>query len=207
MKKYRDYYFLKAKQEQYPARSVYKLKEIDKNFRIFKSGMRVLDLGAAPGSWSLAAAEAIGPGGKILAADIQKTETAFPDTVTFVRENVFDRSPAFEALLAKMSPFHVVLSDMAPKTTGTKFTDQAHSLELCREALVLARRTLLAGGTFVVKVFMGPDVPQFVREMRENFSAVRMFKPRSSRQESKEVFYIAAGYDGKGGGASLGSLN
>lgn len=198
MKKYRDHFFLKAKQENYPARSVYKLKEIDKNFRIFKPGMKVLDLGAAPGSWSLAAAEAIGPRGTVLGADIQSTVTEFPPNVTFVVEDVFDRSVEFEAALAERAPFHVVMSDMAPKTTGTKFTDQARSLDLCREALCVAEQYLMRGGTFIVKIFMGPDVQDFVREMRNGFTAVKLFKPKSSRAESKEVFYVATGFKGQG---------
>lgn len=198
MKKYRDHFFLKAKQENYPARSVYKLKEIDKNFRIFKPGMKVLDLGAAPGSWSLAAAEAVGPRGSVLGADIQSTVTEFPSNVTFVVEDVFERSAEFEACLAERAPFHVVMSDMAPKTTGTKFTDQARSLDLCREALCVAEQYLIRGGSFVVKIFMGPDVQEFVREMRLCFATVKMFKPKSSRAESKEVFYVAAGFKGRG---------
>lgn len=194
MKKYRDHFFLKAKQEHYPARSVYKLKEIDKNFHLFKPGMKVLDLGAAPGSWSLAAAEAVGPKGRVLGADLQATETAFPPQVTFMQEDVFQPSAAFRECLAELAPFQVVMSDMAPKTTGTKLTDQARSLDLCREALTVARGALEAGGSFVVKIFMGPDVAAFVGEMRQVFSSVRLFKPKSSRPESKEVFYVATGY-------------
>ena len=138
MKEYRDHYFLKAKQENYPARSVYKLKEIDGRFKIFRKGMKVLDLGAAPGSWSLGAAERVGAQGKVLACDIQSTVTVFPPNVEFHQEDVFRRSEAFERQLAETGPFHVVMSDMAPQTTGTKFTDQARSLELCLEALAVA---------------------------------------------------------------------
>ena len=100
MKEYRDHYFLKAKQENYPARSVYKLKEIDGRFKIFRKGMKVLDLGAAPGSWSLGAAERVGAQGKVLACDIQSTVTVFPPNVEFHQEDVFQRSEAFERQLA-----------------------------------------------------------------------------------------------------------
>ena len=127
MKEYRDHYFLKAKQENYPARSVYKLKEIDGRFKIFRKGMKVLDLGAAPGSWSLGAAERVGAQGKVLACDIQSTVTVFPPNVEFHQEDVFRRSETFERQLAETGPFHVVMSDMAPQTTGTKFTDQARA--------------------------------------------------------------------------------
>ncbi|MFV0421240.1 RlmE family RNA methyltransferase [Oleidesulfovibrio sp.] len=196
MKIYRDHYFLKAKRENYPARSVYKLKEIDKRFGIFKQGMRVLDLGAAPGSWSLGAAEKVGPSGKVLGADIQTTETVFPKNVTFMQEDVFERSEEFEEALQKIGPFDVIISDMAPKTTGHKFTDQARSSNLCFEALAVATVHLKTGGSFVVKIFMGPDVEAYVKEMRTLFTSVKSFKPKSSRSESKETFYIGLGYKG-----------
>ncbi len=196
MKKYRDHFFLKAKQEQYPARSVYKLKEIDKRFRIFKKGMRVLDLGAAPGSWSLGAAERVGEDGFVLGADIKDTDTHFPSNVLFMREDVFDRSEAFEALLTEKGPFHVVMSDMAPSTTGHRGTDQARSAALCEEALAVALACLIKGGSFVVKVFMGPDVKALADTLRKHFAVVKSFKPQSSRSESMETFYVALGYKG-----------
>jgi len=194
MKTYRDHYFLKAKQENYPARSVYKLKEIDRRFRIFKKGMRVLDLGAAPGSWSLGAAEKVGPEGFVLGADIQNTDTAFPPNVLFRREDVFARSLEFEALLKEKGPFDVIMSDMAPFTTGHRSTDQARSAALCEEALAVALAYLIKGGSFVVKVFMGPDVKALADELRKSFAVVKSFKPASSRSESMETFYVALGY-------------
>lgn len=195
MKQYRDHYFLKAKQEHYPARSVYKLKEIDSRFHIFSQGMRVLDLGASPGSWSLGAAEKIGSQGKIVACDLQPAEK-LPDQVLFFQENIFERSSEFEAVLHNLAPFHVVMSDMAPKTTGTVFADQARSLELCLEALAVADAYLMDGGSFVVKIFMGPDIQELVHAMRQRFRKVTAFKPKSSRSESKETFYIGLGFTG-----------
>lgn len=194
MKVYRDHYFLKAKQENYPARSVYKLKEIDKRFGLLKQGMHVLDLGAAPGSWSLGAAERIGTKGIVLGADIQTTETQFPENIIFMQEDVFNRSEHFENALREHGPFHVIISDMAPRTTGTKFTDQARSVELCYEALEVALLHLRPGGSFVVKIFMGPDVKPYVDTMRKHFTMVKNFKPMSSRAESKETFYVAMGF-------------
>lgn len=196
MKQYRDHFFLKAKQENYPARSVYKLKEIDNKFKILKKGMRVLDLGAAPGSWSLGASERIGPQGFVLACDIQTTETTFPANVSFLQEDVFNRSPEFEALLRERGPFDVVISDMAPRTTGTKFTDQTRSLELCVEALSVAQLYLAPGGSFVVKIFMGPDLQEMLTPMRKCFTSVKSFKPKSSRAESKETFFVGLGFKG-----------
>ncbi len=190
MKEYRDYYFQKAKQENYPARSVYKLKEINRRFRLFKKGMKVLDLGAAPGSWSLGAAELVGPQGKVIACDIKPAYTVFPDIVSFYQEDVFARSPKFEAVLNCMGPFHIVMSDMAPQTTGSRLTDQTRSYELCCEALNVAQVYLTQGGSFITKLFMGPDMEVFVRSMRPLFARVTSFKPQSSRTESKETFFI-----------------
>jgi len=196
MKNYRDHYFLKAKQQRYPARSVYKLKEIDAKFKLFKPGMKVLDLGAAPGSWSLAAAERIGPSGRVLACDIQATETAFPANVRFLAADVFALPEEFEAALATLAPFDVVMSDMAPGTTGTRFRDQARSYELCCAALGIAARCLKPGAAFVVKIFMGPDLEDFLAAMRKHFAVVKGFKPPSSRAESKETFYVGLGFQG-----------
>lgn len=196
MKEYRDHYFLKAKRENYPARSVYKLKELDAKFHLLKPGMKVLDLGAAPGSWSLGAAEKVGKKGLVLACDIQETETVFPSQVTFMRENVFERSPGFEAKLIESGPFDLVMSDMAPRTTGTRFTDQARSLELALEALAVACLHLKEGGNFVVKIFMGPDIQELLVPMRKAFGTVKSFKPKSSRAESKETFFAGLTFRG-----------
>ena len=201
MKEYRDHYFLKAKRENYPARSVYKLKELDAKFRLLRPGMRVLDLGAAPGSWSLGAAEKVGAKGLVLACDIQSTETVFPPQVLFMREDVFQRSAAFEARLLELGPFDLVISDMAPRTTGTRFTDQARSLELAQEALAVACLHLKRGGNFVVKIFMGPDIQELLAPMRKAFGAVKSFKPKSSRAESKETFFTALSFRGGANGA------
>ncbi len=187
---------MKAKQENYPARSVYKLKELHQRFELFRPGMKVLDLGAAPGSWSMGAAEFVGEKGLVLGVDIQDANAAFPPQVRFIRSDIFDRSAELEAAMLEYAPFHVVMSDMAPATTGHRATDQARSAALCEEAFDLALRFLIKGGSFVVKVFMGPDVKPLTDEMRKYFSAVKGFKPESSRSESFETFYVAKGFKG-----------
>ncbi|MDR2503322.1 MAG: RlmE family RNA methyltransferase [Deltaproteobacteria bacterium] len=196
MKKYRDHYFLKAKQEHYPARSVYKLKEINARFHLFRPGQKVLDLGAAPGSWCMGAAELVGEGGLVLGLDLRPAEVILPPQVRFMQGDIFDPSPEFAEALRACGPFDLVLSDMAPSTTGHRSTDQARSAALAFEALALARRCLIPGGAFVVKFFMGPDIQALAGELRVDFERVRAFKPQSSRSESMESFYIAAGYKG-----------
>jgi 23S rRNA (uridine2552-2'-O)-methyltransferase len=198
MKQYRDHYFKRAKAENYPARSVYKLDELDAKFGLLKNGMKVLDLGAAPGSWTLFAAKKIGERGRVLALDIQETAQEFPANVHFLVHDAFEDSPELEELMRPLLPFDLVMSDMAPRTTGHKFTDQARSLELCERARDVAERRLKPGGDFVVKIFEGPDSKAFQDSLRVLFDAVKVFKPKSSRQESKEIFIAGLGFKGLG---------
>lgn len=198
MKQYRDHYFKRAKAENYPARSVYKLQELDAKFSLLKPGINVLDLGAAPGSWTLFAAKKVGAGGRVLALDIQTTEQEFPENVTFLVHDAFEDSPELLALMEPLLPFDFVMSDMAPRTTGHKFTDQARSLELCERARDVALRRLKPGGNFVAKIFEGPDAKDFQESLRPHFEKVRAFKPKSSRAESKETFILGLGYQGLG---------
>lgn len=197
MKEYRDHYFRKAKADNYPARSVYKLKELDARFRLLRAGMKVLDLGAAPGSWSLGAAEKVGQKGIILACDTRPTDTVFPPQVKFMCDNVLEPSGEFKQALLQIGPFDLVMSDMAPFTTGNKLTDQARSLELAQQAFCIARETLRKGGNFIVKIFMGPDMNELLFAMRAQFRDVKTFKPKSSRAESKETFFIGLGCHGE----------
>lgn len=190
MREYRDYFFKKAKSENYPARSVYKLKEIDAKYHLLRRGGRVLELGAAPGSWSLGAAEKVGPEGLVLACDIQPTDTVFPPQVRFLQDDALNPSPEFIEKIRSFSPFDLVMSDMAPATTGSRFTDQARSLELAQEAFGFSLNYLRRGGNFVVKIFMGPDIQELLAPMRKAFRSVKTFKPKSSRAESKETFFI-----------------
>lgn len=194
MKQYRDYYFRKAKQENYPARSVYKLQEMDKAHRLLRPGQKVLDLGACPGSWTLYAAERVGAAGRVLGIDLNMPDTVFPEQVVFLQEDVFARSPEFLDQLRRLAPFDVVMSDMAPKTTGSRFTDQARSIRLVEAAFDVAGEWLAKGGTFIAKVFEGPDVHPFVQSARSGFERVSMVKPRSSRAESKEIFILGTGF-------------
>jgi 23S rRNA (uridine2552-2'-O)-methyltransferase len=191
MKKYRDHYFEKAKQENYPARSVYKLKEIDAGLHLLRRGAKVLDLGAAPGSWTLFAAEKVGLEGRVLSVDLSPAGAEFPRNVTFVQDDAFFPGPELTTLLAAASPFDLIISDMAPNTTGIKLTDQSRSLELCERAFELARAHLRQGGHLLVKIFQGPDSKAFMDSLKPYFTKVRGLKPASSRAESKEIFIAA----------------
>lgn len=193
MKKYRDHYFNRAKQEQYPARSVYKLQEMDKRFQLLRKGQTVLDLGAYPGSWSMFAGNRVGGKGRVLAVDRAEPEQVLPDNVAFHLADVLHGGEELEEVLRSYKGFHLVLSDMAPLTTGIKIRDQALSLELAERALEHARQHLFTGGSVVIKVFEGPDVPDFRKELKTVFTRVRSFKPKGSRNESKENFLLGLG--------------
>ncbi|HDQ39721.1 MAG TPA: RlmE family RNA methyltransferase [Desulfonatronum sp.] len=193
MKTYRDHYFIKAKQDNYPARSVYKIREADKRFRLLRVGQKVLDLGASPGSWSLYAAQKIGAQGRLVAMDLNPLSVELPAQGIFVLGDVFDETSKARQTLVEQGPFDVVLSDMAPKTTGIKFADQAKSLDLAFQALAICRECLIKGGTFVVKFFEAHEAKALLEEMRRVFERVQGFKPKSSRAESREMFFVAMG--------------
>lgn len=198
MKEYCDFYFRKAKAENYPARSVYKLKEIDSRYRILHKGMKILDLGAAPGSWSIEAAQKAGGTGLVVACDIKDIQTALPANVVVMREDILKPSDQFIMELGGYAPFDLVMSDMAPSTTGNKFTDHTRSMELARAALDFSIRFLRRKGNFVAKIFMGADVKEYMENARTRFNTVKNFKPKSSRPESKEIFIVCQGYLPKG---------
>jgi 23S rRNA (uridine2552-2'-O)-methyltransferase len=192
----RDRFFLKAKNENFAARSVYKLQEIDTKYRIFRSGQVCLDLGCSPGSWSQYASQKVGERGRVLGVDLQPVTVNLPNAV-FIEADLRDlkledvfREHGFEP------PFDIVISDMAPKTTGIKFTDQARSMELCELALQTASRFLKPGGAFVCKFFESGDFAALRKQFQNVFRKVEFVKPESTRSMSKEIFFV--GLDKKG---------
>ena len=176
-----------AKAKGYPARSVFKLEEIDRRVRLLRPGQRVLDLGAAPGSWSLYAAERIGASGKLLAMDLSPINVAFgPNVKAFVG----DALSLSNDDLAAFAPYDVVLSDMAPSTTGSKVADQARSFELFMRAEAVARALAAPGGSFVGKLFMSDDFTAAREALRADFEEVRTIRPEGTRSGSGEIFLI-----------------
>jgi 23S rRNA (uridine2552-2'-O)-methyltransferase len=175
-----------AKAAGYPARSVYKLEEIHRRYRLFKPGQRVLDLGAAPGSWSLYASQQVGPSGRVLAVDLSEME-ALPANVTPRQLDVFG---AERAVLAEHGPYDVVLSDMAPRTSGTKARDQALSYELCTRALEVADDLGGPASAFVVKLFMSPDFDKLKKAIVSRYEECRVVRPEATRSQSTEVFLV-----------------
>jgi 23S rRNA (uridine2552-2'-O)-methyltransferase len=179
-----------AKQAGFPARSVFKLEEIDRRTRLLRGGMHVLDLGAAPGSWAMYAAQKTGPGGQVLAVDLEPLAVALPPNAVFLQGDVTSLSSDD---LARFAPYNVVLSDMAPKTTGSRITDQQHSFELFMRALAVATTLGARGGSFVGKIFMSDELPAARAELRRYYESHRLIRPEGTRPGSMEIFVVASG--------------
>ena len=181
-----DAWTMKAKQAGYSARSVYKLEEIDRRFQVLRGARRVIDLGCAPGSWSEFVRQKR-PKTGLVGIDIQPLQK-YPGQ--FLHQSIRDTQPTeFFELLGGTAD--LVLSDMAPNTTGNRFGDHVQQIQLAQLALETAVATLRQGGTFVVKVFDGEDAPSFVKSFSAHFSKVKRVKPEAVRNESVEFFIVA----------------
>jgi len=186
--RWQDHYARKAQKEHYPARSVYKLREIHRKYRLIQKGDSVLDLGCAPGAWLLYAAEQTGWQGRVWGIDLKAVTISTPSQVRTVTGDIFN----IDEVLSESGKyeFNVVLSDMAPVTTGNKHIDAARSQNLAEEALNLAQRFLKPGGNFVCKIFQSGDFKQFTDAVRRCFKTCKIFKPQSSRKASREIYII-----------------
>ncbi len=186
-----DKYFKRAREQGFAARSVFKLEEIDRKLRLIRPGHRVLDLGCRPGSWMQYAVSVVGPKGAVVGID----RDPLPAPIAGTRVLVGDLFKAADAeLLGDLAAFDVVLSDMAPDTTGVRSTDQARSAALFEEALARAERLLAPGGGFVGKIFQGPDFQTLRQRMTKRFQEVRIVKPDSSRAQSIEIYLAGRGF-------------
>lgn len=188
---WQDHYTRKAQKEKYPARSVYKLQEIQKKYRLIRRGDRVLDLGCAPGSWLVYAADLTGESGSVVGIDLKPVSIQLPAHVTVYKGDVL--APG-EMLTRKIGrQFHAVISDMAPSTTGNKDVDAARSFDLCEAALALSQAVLVPNGSFICKIFQGELFQEFSDRVKACFKRQHIFKPQSSRKASKEIFIIGIG--------------
>ncbi|WP_043435177.1 SAM-dependent methyltransferase [Cystobacter fuscus] len=186
----KDHYFKKAKQEGLRARSAFKVDEILKRYPFLKKGATVLDLGAAPGGFLQILADTVGPGGRVIGVDIVPIR---PFTQPFVKTAVLDvLADDFDAKLREMydGPFDAVISDMAPKTSGIRTTDEARSLRLARKALEVSVTRGRPGSAFVAKLFMGGEFEEFRQEVRAHFEEVKLVRPEATRGASMEVYVI-----------------
>lgn len=192
--RWRDHYTQRAKKENYPARSVFKLKEAQRKFRLIKKGNRVLDLGCSPGSWLLYAAELVGRHGRVLGIDLQAIRINLPPQVQTLTADILIIDRAWIDKELPEDRFDVILSDMAPSTSGNKALDAARSFQLCQAALSIAEMVLQPGGSIMCKIFQGEEFKEFSDAVRSRFKRHRIFKPQSSRKESKEIFMVGMGF-------------
>jgi 23S rRNA (uridine2552-2'-O)-methyltransferase len=189
-----DYYWRKSKEDGYPARSVYKLKEIQEKHGPVKPGMRVLDLGASPGSWSLYLLDMLSGGGSITGVDLND-----PDAKLLARKNYRFLLGDFTSagvvkLIRDAGPFDAVVSDAAPSTTGSRTMDTARSAEIARSVLAICESCLVSGGNCLLKIFQGGEERDVLAQMRVQFQSVKAFKPKASRPDSMETYFVGLGF-------------
>ena len=221
-----EFYTRRAKEEGYPARSVYKLKEIDEKYKIFKQGDRVLDLGCAPGSWMLYIAQKIGKKGEVVGVDTDDLKIVKEENMIFIQKDVAAFLKRIKVLRAKRAgsslrakrgikvlrakragsylkvekltgpqkQFDVIVSDLAPKTTGIKSADAINSIVLADKALAIAKLTLKHGGDFVCKIFEGELSDRFFQEVKKNFKFAKRFRPKAVSKDSREIYIIGMGF-------------
>jgi 23S rRNA (uridine2552-2'-O)-methyltransferase len=193
MKRPGDFFYKKAKDQGFAARSIFKLEEIDKKHQFYKPGMKVLDLGAAPGSWMQYASKKIGPKGFILGVDLSEINIKFLNGRA-VMGSIFDLKVNEEPLKSHL-PFDFFQSDVMTKTTGVPEVDCARSIALVEYALFLAREgALREGGNFVAKVFEGPGFQEFINEMKKYFQKLQFHRPKATRTQSREVYVVGTNF-------------
>lgn len=204
MGKRKDHYYKKAKQEGYRSRAAYKLLEIQKRFKIFRKGDRVVDLGCAPGGWLQVMAAEVGPKGRMVGVDLQKTRPLGSGNVELIQGDITAPEIQSRVRQALGGEAHVVTSDLSPNLTGIHFQDHMRSCQLVRTALAVARELLKPGGVFLAKVFQGEELDAVVREMKDEYGEVKRVAPPASRKASSEIYLLAKGFRGVVKGSSSG---
>ncbi len=194
MRREQDHYGRKAKAQGYPARSVYKLMEMQRRFHLLKPGQVVLDIGAAPGSWSQYALEQLKGRGRVVGVDLQ--EAAFRGMggggYLFLRGDLF--SEEIRTQIAALGPFDLVLSDAAPSTSGMVAQDVQRSLQIVERVVDIAEQVLKPGGSLVAKIFQGGEEKRVLDRLRGRFARARAFRPQASRSESRETFFLGLSF-------------
>lgn len=204
MDKRKDHYYKKAKQEGYRSRAAYKLLEIQKRFKIFRKGARVVDLGCAPGGWLQLIAAEVGPKGRMVGVDLQKTRALASENVELIQGDITAPEVRSRIRQALGGEAHVVTSDLSPNLTGIHFQDHMRSCELARTGLAVARELLRPDGIFLTKVFQGEELDVVIRELKDEFGEVRRVVPSASRKASSEIYLLAKGFRGAVKGPSSG---
>ncbi|MCL2762660.1 MAG: RlmE family RNA methyltransferase [Treponema sp.] len=201
-----DHWQLKARQEGYPARSVYKLKEMDEKFGLLKPALagsaakifRILDLGAAPGSWSLYVLRKMAGKAFLAAADLSPLSREFDkglfsaDNFYFIQGDITD--PIVRDSILAHGPYNLIISDAAPATMGNRFIDTSRSLELAEAVVAYTESALVPGGNLVIKLFQGGDTSALLKRLKTLFKTAKSYKPQACRSDSFEMYYVAQQY-------------
>jgi len=197
MKRAEDYYSKLARLKDFPARSVFKLEEMQDRFALLKAGQKVLDLGSAPGSWSQFCLQRLGPKGSLVGVDLEPANFKVPPgpKYRFLKGDIF--SSEITSSLRELGPYDLVLSDAAPRTSGSGLVDAQGSLEIAWQAVEIAANTLKPGGNLVVKVFQGGEEGQLLRQIKSLFRRARAFKPKASRNKSRETYFLGLYFEAK----------
>ena len=190
----RDAFYRKAKREGYRSRAVYKLKEIDRKFRILRRGQAVIDLGAAPGGWLQYVAETIGNKGTVIGVDIKEIAPLPYENVKTLKADVFQENIEKQILKLLGSKADVILSDLSPQISGVWEVDVARSVAICERVVELSRKLLKKNGKLVMKIFEGIDTKRILSLLKRDFSFIKLFKPAASRKKSSELYIICLGY-------------
>jgi 23S rRNA (uridine2552-2'-O)-methyltransferase len=183
-----DHYARRAKTEAWLARSVYKLQEIDNRFKLIRRNNRVLDLGCYPGSWSQYGLKKVGPKGEVVGIDLQEPEGVLAANFRFIQADVLKIDLAWR--VKEIVPMNVVISDMAPKTTGITISDVSRSMELARRAFDIAFTVLKKNGHFLCKILEGEELNSFKSDISTLFQRIRLFRPKATRKRSRELYLL-----------------
>ena len=183
-----DHFTRRARDEKWLARSIYKIEEIDRKYRLIKRGQRILDLGCYPGSWSQYSTGKVGPQGEVVGIDLKRPDRFAAPNFRFFEADVLNLD--LERLKKEISPRNVVISDLAPQTSGIHIVDTSRSMELARKALLIALVLLQKGGHFLCKVFEGEDIKELRIEISRHFKETRTVRPAAVRKASREVYLL-----------------
>ncbi len=189
----KERYYRKSKKSGYRSRASYKLLQLDRKHRLIRRGDRVLDIGCAPGGWSQAASELVGPGGIVVGVDLDDTAGLDGGNAAFLVGDIFEED-TIEAIRRLSPEFDVVISDASPKISGVWSRDHLLSVDLADRALEVSRDLLVEGGNMVVKVFQGPELRGFFRKVQDAFEYAKRSKPDASRGKSSEIYVVGKGF-------------
>jgi 23S rRNA (uridine2552-2'-O)-methyltransferase len=187
-KRTKDFFYKQAKEVGAVARSFFKIEDLDQKYRLIKPKMRIMDVGAAPGSWIQYLLNKTGDEGFIFALDVNPLNISIPDNVVFEQVNLFDVTP--ERIKEEHGMFDLIISDVAPRTTGSDFVDQTKSYHLVEHVRLIAELVLKKNCNMICKMYQSGDTKKFTEDMKKIFTEVKIQKPESSRKQSREIFIV-----------------